>query len=960
MIELLRFDLFTGKNETITISSKQTKQLKRKADKAYPKSDISSPRDLLLPIKKTGFYQLHKVIDDSKLAVRRHSFDTFIVPCPQAEIQLSPTNRCKGELSNLYFKVDGIPPLKIKYSRKLNKVDHGVSFQSIHPEHFYPPVPFDKKLDSVADGELRERQWARPLKIEIPLNESLNSVGEWSYSIEEVHDGYGNVANYSTLEDVFRTSKSISQKRIFKVHPLPRVSLDGCSSQSYLQAAKGRSIELPVKFHSSKLAEVDDAPYTLVYAYSSEPYSPDNINQSTNEIVLKSVDQRPLINFPGWYTIKSISSRFCTGEIFEPASCLVRNPPEPRLSLSSEKIYDKCANSSVGLLIDLDLIGTPPFKIRYTVESPNGIKTGTLLVDSLRNQIDFTPHEAGYYRYKFLDISDRVYGPQSLKDIQALEQNVKPPASAHFVGPVLSRTACFGEPVYVDVTFVGESPWILQYELVHNGKRTKHELRSEDETTMITTGELYDGGEYVLGLTSVKDRSNCKRPLKQEMKIDVHPKRPQAAFGQIDRQRHILSLEDRSVEVPVRLEGIAPWTIEIQNKENPTQPLIVKSLWNENSVIQLSHRGLYEITGVHDATCPGSVAPKANSFEIRWIPRPRISTIDSSVVAGSDIIQKPEVCEGDEDGLELKFTGSAPYTVKYEQQCKPLYGAMSIKHKSITAALNIASIQMETSRAGHCYYKFFELSDNLYGFDRNKNHPVTVSQRINPQPKAYFESPHYIYRFCKEESPSDNVIPILLDGVPPFLLEIEIKHHSATSVDTLTIPNIQSKKYDLPIPRKYIVQGQYSLSIKKVRDARACLSSTEYEGSSVRIVVSDAPTIIPLETQMDYCVGERLSFSLSGHSPFDVFYTFNGVQRKATIHSTNFRRIAEHAGEFVITSVSDSVSGRCKTSKNITKTIHELPSVRISRGAVSVVEIQEGGEANIIFEFWGSPPFEFT
>ena len=35
----------------------------------------------------------------------------------------------------------------------------------------------------------------------------------------------------------------------------------------------------------------------------------------------------------------------------------------------------------------------------------------------------------------------------------------------------------------------------------------------------------------------------------------------------------------------------------------------------------------------------------------------------------------------------------------------------------------------------------------------------------------------------------------------------------------------------------------------------------------------ESSTIIPLESQADYCVGERLSFSLSGHAPFDVFYT---------------------------------------------------------------------------------------
>jgi nucleoporin POM152 len=154
--------------------------------------------------------------------------------------------------------------------------------------------------------------------------------------------------------------------------------------------------------------------------------------------------------------------------------------------------------------------------------------------------------------------------------------------------------------------------------------------------------------------------------------------------------------------------------------------------------------------------------------------------------------------------------------------------------------------------------------------------------------------------------------------------------------------------------------GQHVVSIHKVRDAQGCQRTFENDASTVRVAVSDVPTIIPLESKIDYCVGERLSFSLSGHAPFDVFYTFDGVSRKATSRTTNFRRIAERPGIFTITAVSDGASGKCKAHKNITKTIHEMPSVRISRGQTSVVDIHEGGEAELQFEFWGTPPFEFT
>ncbi|EQL28530.1 hypothetical protein, variant [Blastomyces dermatitidis ATCC 26199] len=964
IIDLLRVDLESGQNETISIPSKQLKQMMKLANKGHPSSDKYSPRDLLFPVRKTGIYQLQRVVDDSKLEVRRSPLDTLVAACPKAVIRTSADNRCKGELSDLTLVVEGTPPLKIKYSRKVNCIDHGVSFQSIQPENFRSPLTNQVRVGSLIDPKDTEISWAQSQRIEVPLNESLSIGGEWIYSIEEVHDACGNVANYSLILDDGdqQPVKTSPQTQKFLVHERPRVSLTGCNAQSYLQVAKDSSIDLPVHFHSVGRDEPADAPYTLTYSFRSEATQDDtSIPPSAQQVNLQSVNHKPRIKEPGWYSLTAISSQFCSGEIFEPASCFLHNPPEPSINLRYEKLYDKCANNSVGLLVDLDLIGTPPFQIRYNIETTTGVQTRLISIDSLRSQIDFTPAEAGHYKYEFLDISDRVYQPQSLKGkVPTLEQDVKPPASAQFLGHVTSRKACFGEPVSVDVFFVGEAPWELQYELVHNGKRMKHTLRSEHEIATVVTDDLVDGGGYTLGLTSVKDKSNCKRLLKEEIKIDVRPKRPQVAFGLLDKKRSILALEDKKVEVPLRLEGVAPWTVRFQNLDDPSMPLIERTLYNENSVVQLTQRGRYEIIEVNDSTCPGSVDKKASMFEIAWIPGPRITTIDGISVEDKDVLEKREVCEGDEDLMEVKFDGTPPYTVRYEQQRRLVTGGISMSLKTMTAALGSASLRMDTSKPGVYSYKIIELGDNLYSFDHKKHAPLTVTQQVNPRPSARFEQPNHIYGFCKEEGNAEEVIPIILEGVPPFSLEIGIKHSSVSKPEVLSIPHVDSNRYNLPIPRRYLDLGQHVISIQKVRDARGCQRTTEYEGSSVRVAISDVPTILPLEAQVDYCVGERLSFSLSGHAPFEVYYTFNGVERKATVPNTSFRRIAEKPGEFVITAVSDGASGKCKAYKNITKTIHEMPSVRVSRGSVSVVEIHEGGEAEMVFEFWGTPPFEFT
>nr|KMM64364.1 hypothetical protein CPAG_00716 [Coccidioides posadasii RMSCC 3488] len=955
-IELLRFDLESGENETISISQRLAKQLKRQADKFHVKSDQFSPRDLLYTVRKPGIYRLQRVIDESGLEVHRKSHDTPVVTCPRAIIRESAVHKCKGELSNLTLEIQGTPPLKIKYRRMLNDVDHGVSYQSIQPESLVSHPVGRTYLDH--PDSLR----ASSQTISIPLNESLNAGGEWIYAIDEVQDTYGNIVNYTSMRigDSDSTRDGLQSRRFF-VHERPRISLAGCTPQTFLKAAKGDSIALPVHIHSSGRSQATDTPFTIVYSFSDKPRQSDHLAQPEyHEVVLKNMDDKPRIKEQGWYDIISVSSQFCSGDVLEPSSCFLHNPPEPQLSIRKEYVYDQCANHSVGLLIDLDVIGTPPFKIRYSIEHSKGIQTRILSLDSLRGHLELTPTEAGPYRYQFLDISDLVYESRSLKDkIPTLEQNVKPPASAHFVGPVTSRKACFGEPVAVDIIFSGEPPWDLQYELIHDGKRLKYDFTSTAEVATLTTEQLLKGGDYILGLVSVTDKSNCRRPLNEEIRIEARLKRPSVSFGQVDKKRVAFALEDRKVDLPLRLEGEAPWRVRYRNTDKTETTPVEKVFWNENSVIQVDQAGRYELLEVSDATCPGSVDKAAQLFNVSWIPRPVIASIDGNLLVNRTLLRKGDVCEGDEDTMDIQFKGSPPYSVRYEQQRKTKSGVTS-RPKSLTAALNSASIRMETSRAGEYLYKFTDIGDNLYNFEPSKSNQFTVSQRVNPRPSAQFQSPNRIYGFCREESDGDESIPIILEGIPPFAIEIGVRHHSNSKTDILSIPNVSSRLYNLPVPRRYLDLGQHVITIRKVRDARGCLRTTEYDGSSVRVTISDVPTIIPLESKVDYCVGERLSFSLSGHAPFDIYYTFGSIKRKATSQTTNFRRIAEKSGEFTITAVSDSASGKCKAHKSITKIIHDLPSVRMSRGRTSVIDIHEGGDAEILFEFWGTPPFEFT
>lgn len=962
VIELLRLDLNTGENETISIQSKQLKQLKRQADHLHSGSYAASHRDLLFPIKKTGIYRLQRVVDESKLDVRMKISDTLVVSCPRALLKDSHTHKCNGELSNLVLEVEGMPPLKVKYRRLVNRRDRGFSFQNIQPDNLRSPLVARRPTRTLFDHHDIDVSWARSQKVKVPLNESLNEGGEWFYLIEEVHDGCGNVANYSaSFDEIDRTSiKSLTQWHQFYVHERPRLSLSGCNDRQPLEVARGETVGLPIRFHVVGQGYSKDGPFKLFYSFNPSLNHEEDAAPIRAHQAAVALDQKPQIKEQGWYTLNSVSSQFCSGEIIEPSSCYLHHPPEPDLTVRYEKIFDKCANNSMGLLVDLDLTGSPPFHLRYSIEHAKGVETKNQTINALRTQLEFTPKDEGSYRYRFLDIMDTVYGPRSLKDkTPILEQDVKPPASAHFVGSRERRRACYAQAISAQVAFKGESPWVLQYELIHNGRKSKHILESERNVATIETEKLVSGGEYTLALTSITDRSNCKRLLKDSIKIDARSKPPHVAFGQIDKKRSISILQGTSVKIPVRLSGERPWTLQYKNVDKDSR-LHEKTFFQENDILSVEEEGVYELVHLVDNTCPGTVDEAAKNFEVLWIPRPHIASVDGTLVGQDGQVVRSEVCQGDGDSLELKFSGTPPFSVRYEHQRRTDSWSSPVKMRSLTTAVHTLGMEMDTSEPGIHSYKFTDVNDNLYDYDSRSRRPVLVVQKVNPLPSARFDSPGRIYGFCKEEDSGEESIPITIHGVPPFTLEISVKHHSSSKPEIVTIPNVNSNRHNLLLPRRHLDLGQHVVSIHRIRDARGCQRPTEYDSSSVRVAVSDVPTIIPLDSKVDYCVGERISFSLSGHAPFEVYYTFDGTQRKATSPSTNFRRLAERPGEFVITAVSDSASGKCKAHKNISKTIHPMPSVRISNGQVSVVDIHEGGEAEIKFEFWGTPPFEFT
>lgn len=659
-IDLLRIDLGTNVEEAIKINGRELRQMLKKARKAQKVQDPASPLELHYTVKKTGVYMLKRLQDESKLEVRPRTSSAVVATCPKARVRPTGENRCRNDLSNIVIEVDGIPPLRLKYRTSIGgRPREATELQGLIPDGFNSPLA-RHTAQALVRTQREDVTWAQSQEVTVPLNEMLGDSGVWTYAVEEVTDGVGNHVSYFGLDEDDRPRHKSSALHSFTVHERPNVVLTDCNAHQPLQVAKGQTTRLPVKYGSTGRNPIE-LPHTIDFLFTPEAdltldgsHSPDAKLETRS---MSAPREQPQISAAGLYTIKSVSTQFCKGEVLEPASCLLRNPPEPELHVSSDHIYDKCAGNPIGLRVSLDLIGTPPFRVKYRTVK-NGRKSARpeeIKVETLRHTLELTPDEAGHYEYNFISISDWVYKNDRTVNEQ-LVQDVKPSASAHFTSPSLSKQVCIDDTAEFDVGLRGEAPFTLEYELVHNGKREKKSVSVDQDHYTVKTDRLKNGGEYIVSLVSVTDTKGCKEFLKAEAKINVRHERPKAYFGTIDGQSEVMALEGKSVDLPVRLTGQGPWKLEYENMD--TKEVFRPEIRQANHKLHIRTEGTYQLVSVKDAVCPGFIDEKASQFSVGWIPRPKISVPEKSYKAfdHGKYIRDP-VCEGDEDSFDVSLSG---------------------------------------------------------------------------------------------------------------------------------------------------------------------------------------------------------------------------------------------------------------------------------------------------------------
>lgn len=987
LLQYSRIDPETNELFNYNVTGKDLRSLLK--DTEYQKSKVWH---LSIPVTVPGLYQLERVQDTSRMDVRLYRSQALVVHCPFASIVIPErlrdnADRCTRDLDELSLRVSGLAPLRVKYNRWIEGQERMSTIDSVKPSDYTSPLMVNQKdiANEASDRQIlqfdgiRDLAWARTSNIDVHLNSSLQQAGLWSYTIEEVEDACGNKVNFATSRaDEYKSTSSWHQKPLalldrsetsieihnyqFRVHERPRIQFRGCTLERPTTLLDGKEAKLQFDIDSP-----DPGPFDLKLSRGF-PDALVDANEARHEIykqvALSSKMQTVTVNEAGIYNIQAFSSKHCNGIVQMPSSCTVFTPPRPSLNVSFDAIQDKCAGS-IGLLADLSFTGSPPFDVAWKI-----IKNGKAVqhrkkIDRARHQLRFTPDEAGHYSYEFSSIDDvnykgiRLDGPAF-----KVEQTVYPLAGASFEKDSLQK-CCIGDAVSVPLRLVGSGPWDIMYEINLNGKRQKYELHGLIEShQVIKTPELKVGGTYTMTLVSVQDAKGCRTPLEEaDAKIEVRRNRPSASFYTIDEKRKVTIIEGSTIGLPLRLVGDGPWDLGLVS---PTEQKSVHVM-DQNGIINVRSPGTYRLTSVRDAYCPGQIDAKASQFDVAWFPKPSLAIPEATAEkTGPNRFTRTEVCENEDDTFDLEVFGAPPFSITYERSYLGHKGVEEDKKSlEISAALSMISIKARTSPAGTHRYTFRGVADARYDTTAASNSAdhIVVEQFVNSRPSAKFAEPEKTYNYCSDIELSEqdvDAIPVTFTGKAPFSVRYQIKHQVTAATEFLTDVEIPAHSWKLQVPKHMLTLGNHIVSIVEVKDAKGCSKQFKDNKSIIHIAVSERPSILPMSSHKNFCVGDRISYALQGVPPFKVEYDFNGAHKRATVNGATFSRIAERPGNFSIYALSDSAS-RCQVSVNdLSSVIYDIPSVRVSEGKTIIESIHEGDQAEIIFHLYGTPPFALT
>ncbi|KAF9074850.1 hypothetical protein BDP27DRAFT_1415766 [Rhodocollybia butyracea] len=926
-------------------------------------------------VSKPGLLQLERVLDSSNVEARLViPADVTVVPCPHAGFTpdklVGDNVRCAGQENDVPLQLDifGVAPLRLRWSKTVNGrreafFVEGIESQSSASEH----------LDQGDISNSGSTWTAAPEQLQVPLAISLDTPGSYIYALEEVMDAAGNVVE----------PLSTHATRSFTVLRAPSTSFKHCSPEHPMALNIGSEAALTV---STIDADTLDAPWEVSLKYRPHSSEKGKRFKPWHKTLSTQGTRRDLTiaaNAPGEYIITGVKGKWCTGDVLAPESCMLVEKPIPTAEIEWKKIHE--CSGDTGVSATLVLHGTPPFQVYYQMQKDSETpREMSQTFPMSRGQITLQPERSGHYTFTFTKLSDSNYQRVEI-DGPSIDQVIHPPASADFVGVPkgLGRkkaiNSCEGNVIDVEVELRGSPPWTLELQTV--GPKSSEILTFSDITTNRKNLQIpiparvdKEGGTFEIDLVSVEDKSKCKLPVSVPgISVNIRRLKPTVKFYGADGKRQVTVLDNERAALPLRLTGESPWRMKYQRVGQGSLSSV--TLKTPNDVLHVTEKGTYEILEISDAHCPGSIIPDASDYTVDFVARPTAKLSEKTPATyvplnGSYIL--PPLCEGMDDHVDLDLTGRPPFQIMYNIAQGNEHGGTRLIDQPVFNSIQPRTrLQLRTDDPGRVFYEVKQIGDAAYPLEKHTNTPIPrndrllFEQQVSMRPIARFHNRNRL-PYCLYDSfaPLDKLSSdgmVVLQGTPPFQLEISIKNLATSHIERRTV-EVFEHSWKLNIQNyQFASVGPHLVVIESVADASHCPhASLDPLASSIWVDVAETATIVPVDRREDFCVGEVVQFQLEGTPPWSIGYRINSKAFTQEVKMSPFSLLQQQPGEVSFTSIAHQQQMCKATIPNLNFTVHPLPSARVGHGKRILQDIHEGDQAEIIFELFGEPPFSFT
>ena len=286
---------------------------------------------------------------------------------------------------------------------------------------------------------------------------------------------------------------------------------------------------------------------------------------------------------------------------------------------------------------------------------------------------------------------------------------------------------------------------------------------------------------------------------------------------------------------------------------------------------------------VSDAQCPGSIVADSSTFEVAWIPRPtaKITPGGGAYEAHNGSYILPAVCQDANAHVDLELSGRPPFQIVYNvAQNNELGGTKLLEQSTHNSIQSRTRFTLKTDAPGRIYYEVKQIGDGAYALSGSipRSQRLLFEQQVSVKPSARFHNANSMV-YCLNDalvpqSASSTDGLILLEGTPPFLLDIVIRNLASSHIDRQTV-QVSTNSWKLDLPHySFSSIGPHRITLQSVKDSSNCAPAKLDLSESIRIDVAETAAIIPFERRQDICVGEMVQFQLEGIPPWTIRFVF--------------------------------------------------------------------------------------